>query len=197
MRAMSEGQRKRRAPRKATPKYLRNSALHYLERYSTSSTHLRRRLMVKVTRSAAEHGTDAAAGAADVEALIGQLEQMGSLDDAVFARAKARNLHRRGNSARAVRAALREKGIAADLIEAALAALKEDAGDPETAAALVYARKRRFGPYRLEETRAETREKDLAALGRRGFSYDLARRVIDAEDVEALESTARDAAPLR
>ena len=34
------------------------------------------------------------------------------------------------------------------------------------------------------------REKDLAALGRRGFGYDLARRVIDAGDLAELEDEA-------
>ncbi len=181
---------KGREPRRATASYLRNSALHYLERYATSSAHLRRLLTVKVARSAAAHGTDAAAGAADVEALIGRLEHMGLLDDDQFARAKARTLHQRGNSARAIHAALREKGIDADLIEAALGSLREETAQPELAAALVYARKRRLGPYRTEETRADTRDRDLAALGRRGFSYDLARRVIDAADPGELEAEA-------
>ncbi len=34
------------------------------------------------------------------------------------------------------------------------------------------------------------REKDLAALGRQGFGYDLARRVIDMKDVSDLEREA-------
>ena len=195
---MRKGRGKGREPRRATAKYLRDAALHYLERYATSSAHLRRLLTIKVARSAAAHGTDAAAGVADVEALIARLESMGLLNDDLFARAKARSLHRRGNSARAIRAALREKGIAADPIEAALEALKEDTEQSELAAALVYARKRRLGPYRAQEARADMREKDLAALGRRGFGYDLARRVIDAEDPEELEADAREpASPTR
>ena len=185
---------KSRGPRKATANYLRNSALHYLERYATSSAHLRRRLMVKVARSAAAHGTDADAGAADVETLINRLEQMGLLDDDLFARTKARSLHQRGNSARAIHAALRDKGIDADMIEAALDSLREETAQPEFVAALVYARKRRLGPYRAEETRADKRDRDLAALGRRGFSYDLARRVIDAANPGELEAEAQDSA---
>ncbi len=51
-------QNKRQGPRKATPKYLRNSALYYLGRYAASSGHLRRLLQVKVTRSARAHDTD-------------------------------------------------------------------------------------------------------------------------------------------
>lgn len=184
----SDPRKTNRAPRKATAKYLRNSALYYLGRYSASSAHLRRRLLVKVARSAAEHGTDAAAGAADVEALIGELEGLGLLDDGLYARTKARSLHRRGNSARAIQAYLRGKGVELEAVEAALASLREDTAQPELTAALAYARKRRLGPYRAPEARAERRDKDLAALGRRGFSYDLARRVIDAADPGELEA---------
>ncbi len=184
--------KQKRAPRKATAKYLRNSALYYLGRYSASSAHLRRRLLVKVARSAAAHETDAAAGAADVEALIGELESQGLLDDGLYARTKARSLHRRGNSARSIRAALGEKGVAAVLIAAALESLSEETAQPELTAALAYARKRRLGPYRTAEARAEKREKDLAALGRRGFAYDLARRVIDAADPAGVETDIED-----
>lgn len=180
----------RRGPRQATPAYLRNAALHYLERYATSSAHLRRLLMVKVARSAAAHGTDPEAGAAEVAALLGDLEGMGLLDDEAFARARARGLHRRGNSARTIRAALAEKGVAAETIDAALESLAEESAHPDLAAALSYARKRRLGPYRGAAERAAMRERDLAALGRRGFGYDLARRVIDARDPDELEAEA-------
>lgn len=180
--------RQGRQPRKATPNYLRNSALHYLERYATSSAHLRRLLLVKVARSAAAHGTDAEAGAAAVETLIGRLIAQGLLDDAAFARTKARSLHRRGGSARAIRGRLSQLGLGPDLIEAAFAALAEDVGDAEFAAAVGYARRRRLGPYRSDPAdREERREHDLAALGRRGFSYELARRIVEAESPEALE----------
>ena len=51
-------QPRKRAPRKATPKYLENAALYYLSRYSTSTENLRRVMMRKVMRSAKHHGTD-------------------------------------------------------------------------------------------------------------------------------------------
>ena len=48
--------------------------------------------------------------------------------------------------------------------------------------------RRRLGPFRAAPERQERRERDLAALARAGFGYDVARRVIGAEtpgDVEA------------
>ncbi len=174
----------------ATAKYLRNSALYHLDRYATSSAHLRRLLLNKVARSARAHGTDAAAGAAAVEALIAELLEAGLLDDARYAAERALALVRRGASARAIRGALLAKGVASEFIEPALERLGAEAAEPELAAALAYARRRRLGPYRSPQARAAMREKDLAALGRRGFGYDLARRVIETRDVSELEEKA-------
>jgi regulatory protein len=186
--------RRPRGPRKATPKYLRNSALYYLERYASSSAHLRRLLLAKVARSARAYDSDpemdAEAGAAAVEALIAELLGAGLLDDARYAGERARILHRRGASARAIRAGLLAKEIEADDIDRALAGLREEAAEPELAAALTYARRRRLGPYRAAGAREGRREKDLAALGRKGFGYDLARRVIETDDLAELEDEA-------
>jgi len=81
--------RRGRGPREATAKYLRNSARYYLDRYATSSAHLRRLLLDKVARSARAHGTDAEAGAAAVDALIAEFLGAGLLDDARCARSSA------------------------------------------------------------------------------------------------------------
>jgi len=180
----------RRGPRRATPRYLRNAALHYLERYASSAAHLRRLLLVKVERSARAHDTDRAAGAAAVDALIGELTALGLLDDARYAEAKARALHRRGASARAIRAALATKGVAPNTIATALDALSESEPEPELSAALRYARRRGLGPYRPPDSRAAMRQRDLAALGRRGFDYEVARRVIEARRARDIESEA-------
>ena len=189
------GQRRSRSPRKATPEYLRRAALYHLERYASSSASLRRVLLRRVARSAEAHGTDRDEGADEVEKLLARLQEQGLLDDAAYAHSRARSLRRRGASARAVRARLAAKGIGRQLAEQALADLAEEqGGDPELAAAAAFARRRRLGPWRLPEARAERRLRDLAALGRQGFSVSLARKVIDAEDIEAVEALLDDAA---
>lgn len=179
---------RRKGPKKATARYLENAALYHLDRYATSRAHLARLLMMRVERSARAHGTDRTEGAKQVETVLDKLAGMGLLNDQNYAETRARSLHRRGASARAIRAELAAKGVAAHLIEPALARLKEESSDPEVEAAIVYARKRRLGPFRHQDQRAEKRERDMAALGRKGFSYDLVRRIIEAESPEALES---------
>jgi regulatory protein len=179
-----------RPPPVATAAYLRAWALSYLDRYSASAGHLRRLMLLKLGRSARVHGAEQTADKAAVEALIAKLTTEGLLDDAAFAASRARSLHRRGIAAQGIRARLAERGIAQPAIERALEGLQDEAGDPELAAALRYARRRRLGPFRPGPERSERRERDLAALGRRGFGFEIARRVIDTEDVEALEREA-------
>src|SRR5699024_3439409 len=100
-----------------------------------------------------------------------------------------------GASAAGVRAKLAAKGINRDLADQALeVAAEEEGGDAELTAAIVFARRRRLGPWRLPDQRADRRLRDLAALGRQGFSGTLARKVIDAEDIEALERLLAEAA---
>jgi len=182
------GERRRRSPRKATPKSLENAALHYLQRFASSAENLRRVLMRRVEKSARAHGTDRAEGATAVDAIVARFLAAGMLDDRAYAEARAGTLHRRGAGARKIRATLQQKGVGAEAIEAALEALLRETSEPELAAAVNLARRRRLGPYRAPDERAERREKDLAALARAGFSYDIARRVIEADDAAALEA---------
>ncbi len=186
----SAGRRLPKKPKKATPGYLERAALFYLDRYATSADNLRRVLRRKVARSARVHGTDPTAGEAVIEDLIARFLGAGLLDDARYAEARARSLSRRGQSLRGIRLQLLQKGVGEDEITAALACLRDDLGDPELTAALVYTRRRRLGPFRPGPERKAQRERDLAALARRGFAAELVLKVIDAESAEALEEEA-------
>lgn len=186
----SDATRQRRRPAAATPETLERAAHAYLARYAAPAEHLRRILLARVARSARFHDTDPAAGGAAVEALIARLAGLGLLDDSAYALAMARRLNRRGTSLYGIRAKLRAKGVGAEDTDAALAELERDAADPNLAAGLAFARRRRLGPVRPDAEREARRLKDLAALARQGFDLELARRVIDAQDLEELEAEA-------
>lgn len=176
-----------RTPAKITPQYLENAALHYLERFASSTANLRRVLMRKADRSLRHWGGDRAEAAAQIEAVVARLAGLGYLDDAAYAAMKARGLNRQGKGTRAIRQALAAKGVDADTAGTALDRLAEEVADPDLAAAVRLARKRRLGPFRAVALRAEMRHKDLAALARAGFDLDTARRVIEAAGPEDLE----------
>jgi len=181
--------RKRRGPKKATPDYLERAALAYLERHASSTANLRRVLMGKVARSAQHHGTDPDDGAEAVEAILTRLQNGGLLDDTAYAEGRAVTLHRMGHSLPAIRMRLRRKGVDDDTIDHALARLTDEADAPDLAAALRYARKRRIGPYRRVD-RETNRERDMAALARKGFAPDLCQRIVDTDDLGDLEAEA-------
>lgn len=179
-----------RGPRRPlTATALENAALHYLERFATSSANLRRVLLRKVARAAAEEG-DAAEGTRLVDALIARYLESGLLDDRIYAAQAASSLARRGASRFAIGGKLAQKGVAAALVKEAVQGLDES-GSSELAAACALVRRRRLGPYRPPARRAEWQRKDLATLARAGFGLDVARRVLGVADVEALDALAR------
>ncbi len=179
----------RRAPAKISPRYLQWVTARYLDRYSSSEENLRRLLNQRVYRSARHHEADAEPWKKLVDEEISRLVRIGHLDDARYAYERARSLHRRGNSPRAIRSKLSAKSVPSSAIDEALQRLAEDGADLELEAALTFARKRRLGPWARERSdERERRNKDLGRFARAGFSYAIASRILDAED----EETARE-----
>ncbi len=181
----------RKPGRPITAKFLQNAATFYLERYATTAQGLRRVLQRRVKK--AEMLDAPVIDNADrvIEEIVARFVDAGAIDDKAFAQTKARALHRRGTSTKLTRQKLRLSGVDADTLDEAMAALDEElATDPrsrEWQAAVALARRRRLGPFRPQKERKDRRDRDLAALARGGFDYDLARRIIDAKDVDLLE----------
>ena len=177
---------KPRQPKRISKSSLENAALFYLERFSASAEGLRRVLLRRVDRAAKVHGDDPENGAALVDDLVSRYLASGLLDDQRYAEGKGRSLLRRGSSRRAIRQDLTRRGVAAEVIDKTLDGLEEDFTDGEMtfdqAAAQAYVRRRRIGPFRPPALRAQFRDRDLASLGRAGFSWEIARQVIDADE---------------
>lgn len=172
-----QGPRPARAPRRITADYLQRAALYYLERYAAPAAQLRRVLARKIAASCRHHGDDPALHIEALDDVVARCVSSGLIDDRRFAEARAATLRRKGQSSRTVLAKLAAKGVARDLAgEFASTDL-----DTEIAAARIAAKRRRLGPWRRQEDRAASRQKDLAALARLGFAYATARAVIDGD----------------
>jgi regulatory protein len=181
----------KRPARPITAKYLQNAAAFYLERYPSTAEGLRRVLQRRVRKARMADAPVMENVGQAIEAVVAKFVDAGVIDDRAFAQTKARALHRRGASSKLTRQKLRLAGIDGPTLEQAMAGLDEELHtDPrqrEWKAATALARRRRLGPYRAEKDRQECRARDLAAMARAGFDYDLARKVIDAASVEALD----------
>jgi regulatory protein len=92
---------------------------------------------------------------------------------------KADSLRAGGRSTRAIAAKLRQKGLGAEVVQQQLTRVRAEIPDEEAARTL--ARKRRLGPFRRPGTPPASKEKELAVLARAGFSYSVARRVLEGD----------------
>ena len=169
-----------RPPRRLAPADLKGAALDYLDRFAATRARVRQVMLRKIRNSARAHGDDAAPLVAALEETLEWLESSGFLSDRAYAESKARSLSARGTSRAHIIANLASKGVASDTARAAVDGLSVEYEEPELEAARRYARRRRLGPYR-GDARAESRDKDLAAMARAGFAGRIARQVIDAE----------------
>ena len=179
--------RSTKLPPPLTEANLEATGLWYVERYGGTSKALRRALWRKVDRTSQHHPTDRQQAAQWIEAVVTRFQRNKLVDDQAWARAKARTLFSRGKPPHVIRRELRAKGIASGLANQVVDELVERCEvDPVLQAAARYARRRRFGPYRVEPTRAERRDRDLGAMARAGFGWTVATQIIDAPDPESL-----------
>ena len=177
---------------KITESALREAALAHLARFAATEAGLRRVLGNRIrrwARTAEQEGQDGESIAAataqattHAAAIAARLVQVGVVDDALFAAARARRLRGSGRSARATLAHLASKGVAGEVARVALT--QEDMPD-ELTAAIILCRKRRFGGFATAEADPLLRRKWLASLARAGFSGEVARRALALPRAEA------------
>ncbi len=122
-----------------------------------------------------------------VEPIVVRMVEIGAVNDARFAEARAARLVRQGRSRRAIAAHLAHKGIERD---AAREAATADAGT-ELVAALTLAKKRRLGPFAREGELGmrdpDARRKALGVFARAGFDFATAERALRMDPDEAVE----------
>jgi regulatory protein len=181
----------KRPARPITARYLENAATFYLERYPATAEGLRRVLRRRVRKAEMTDSPVMDNVEQAIEAIVAKFVGAGAINDKEFAQTKARALHRRGTSTRLTRRKLTLAGIDDETLDRAMAALDQELDtDParrEWRAAVALARRRRFGPFRPEKERKDRRLRDLAAMARAGFAFDVAKKVIDAPSPDALD----------
>jgi regulatory protein len=167
--------RVKKEPEPLTRLKVEQMALAYVNRFDCTATKLKRHLAERVKK---QGGHD------DAEAWIAELVERylgsGVLNDARFAKNLATQLTTRGKSSRMISQKLAMRGVPSEVAQDLMTARRQDEPNAELDAARAFARKRRLGPHRDPEKRAEYRQKDLAALARQGFSFDTAKKALGA-----------------
>lgn len=173
-------------------KKLEAAALEYLGRYATSSVNLGRVLRRRIERHRIRHRVETPDGDALVARIVLDCVQHGYVDDQRYARDRAAVLWRAGRSKRYIEGYLGSKGISRDSASEAVQHAHQESGGSDFEAALTYAKKRKFGPFRKDISKPMSRdqsERQLAALARQGFSYAIARKIISADQLDDLNDS--------
>jgi regulatory protein len=162
---------------------LDKAALRYLERFD-SSLRILRRLLQRKAASLLAQGADQALVTERIDDLLLRYQKSGLLDDARYAAVAVRNFRERGLGQRSIVQRLKAKGVDSAAIDQGLASVDRDCEDAELQAARRYVKRRRLGPYRGGQANSSSLRKDLQALARAGFNYEVARQALGAECLE-------------
>jgi regulatory protein len=155
---------------------LRDLALHYAGRYATT----RGKLSAYLARKILERGWKDGEARPNLEALADEFAELGYVNDAAYAEARARSFTRRGYGARR----LEQELYAAGINDGDAADARQDSAANAFASADAFARRKRVGPYAAEQAEPDTQRKQLAAFMRAGHSFDLAKRFVAAQPGE-------------
>ncbi|PZQ48106.1 MAG: RecX family transcriptional regulator [Micavibrio aeruginosavorus] len=178
--------REKKPPKKITEKYLYNSGLAYLQRFPTSTPHFRRIMGRKIDRSCNYHKDQPKEDCISLlDKTVEAFVRMGLLNDEMYLGGMVNSLRRRGLSKQAILSKLQQKGLAQENILTVLRDYDEDTGvaNGDLTAALKLARRKKLGPFRREGD--FDKNKELAALARAGFGFDIAQKALGMDEEEA------------
>lgn len=174
----------KKPPKKITEKYLYNSGLAYLQRFTSSVPNFRRIMIRKIDKSCKHHtDQDKETCLALLDKTVETFVRQGYLNDDLYLQGMVTSLRRRGLSTRAIQAKLQQKGLDSDKITQAVRTIDGDVNtaDAELSAAVQYMRRKRLGCFA-----AAPQEKHLASLARGGFGFDIANKALKLTEDEAL-----------
>lgn len=178
--------REKRPPKKISERYLYNAGLYYLQRFPASSNHFRTVMMRKITKSCRHHTEQNKEDCAQMlENVVEKFQELGLLNDGLYTQGMVNSLRRSGKSEQAIVAKLRTKGVPFDLIKSHLQEHAENRHDrslsAELKAAMIFARKKKIGPFENPDKKDDEHTRYKKALGmmaRAGFSYDTCRIIL-------------------
>ena len=161
---------------KMTAKVFSFAAQNYVSRYFASSQMLRRALERRAYRFIRKHGGEMEDAKVFIEEAIQFCIKEGAIDDVHFAQTMVAELQKNGVSQLKIKQKLFEKGISASLIADALKE-NNDMHNPKRDA-LLYAKKRGFGPYRAPHITEDRYQKELASMVRAGHPYNISKEIL-------------------
>lgn len=144
--------KKFKPPKKITEKYLHNAGLAYLQRFPASTAHFKTVMTRKIDKSCRFHKNQSREDCiALLDPLVSKFQEFGLLDDDAYLKGMITSFRRRGLSSRQIEMKLMQKGLTGNIVKQALQNHDVEEYDTENNgdlhAALIFARRRKLGPY--------------------------------------------------
>lgn len=185
-------------PKPITIKQIEWACDRYLGRFVATETQLRRVLKRRLQRNWRARGDkvteeERRTGEGFVAEQVKKVMDSGRIKDEKVALMWVEHWSNRGKSVPFIRMKLREKGVARDTIDACIEQIHSQMVNPALEAAVVYARKRRFGAYRKDQAKqVDRKQKDIAAMMRAGHRYDVVSQVLECTSIDDIEALVDD-----
>jgi len=157
---------------------IKNFALSYLEKYSTSKQQLKTYLFKKIIKKS-QHISNKKEIFNLIDIVISTLVDQKLLSDKHYSDAKSKAFLRKGYSLNKIRYNLIKKGIDKKYILASISKIKEHESNPDFFSAIKVCKRRRIGPNREEGNRPIFYKKDISILARSGFSYAISKQILE------------------
>lgn len=177
---------------------LQEYAMTYLARYNNTEKGLLRVLKVKMRRwamKAEQEGIESVEievelqkGYREIPDILAKVKRLGIINDQTYTEYKVGLLIRSGRSQKAIQNKLLQKGVAFDVVQSVLDQYQDK--NTELLAALIYAKKRRVGPFRRadREVNTEVKQKEQQSFARGGFSFAMTDQILSMDIAEAEET---------
>lgn len=158
-------------------------AMHYLQRYSSSTENLRRVLTQKMKRRQMRFHDVPDNVNEWIDQAVDKCVRLKLVDDHAYTEGRINALRRQGRSKHYILRTLTQKGVDKKIVLNYLAKDDENGEDAELKAAQRYAAKKRLG----NKTDREARQKDLMKMLRAGYAPAIAKQALQS-DVDLEES---------
>lgn len=168
---------KNNAVKPITYRRLYNVTLYYLSRFDASAGKVRDVLKRRLLRVKMKGGDIPPEADEWIEQIIARMVELQYIDNARYGENQVRQLSAQGKSTRFIAQKLAAAGLDDDTVQG----LIETAPGDELSRALRLVQRKKMGYLRNESVRSDYYKKDLAALGRAGFSYETAVKALKGE----------------
>ena len=164
-------------PKPISEQRLYNITLFYLERFDASALKVKQMLERRIQKEKAKGAIVPGNTQELIQNVISRIQNLGYINDERFAQNQIKKLCSTGKSKSFILNKLKQAGITAEIAKNLLSEFDKENESSDLTRAEQWLKKHRKGQFRSKNA-DDFYQKDLAALARAGFNYDVAQKAL-------------------